>query len=142
MAFDPVIIMNGNTEMNGEKKKNAFYILGKAILMASMQFAIGSVEMSSKFSVKNFARDQRTLDNAIKALKDYMIIGTLWTIGTSMIFYVNYDVKGLVMNIMANASIMLWIYLSYYSAFREAVQMFNQENPSQTPLQVKGIFEL
>ena len=85
MALDPVIMLNGDTE-KGEKKKNAFYILGKAILMASMQFAIGSVEMSSKFSVKNFSKDQRTLDNAIKALKDYMIIGSLWMLGTSMIF--------------------------------------------------------
>ena len=140
MAFDPVIMLNGDTE-RGEKKKNAFYILGKAILMASMQFAIGSVEMSSKFSVKNFSKDQRTLDNAIKALKDYMIIGSLWTLGTSMIFYVNYGLKGLLMNIIANISIMLWIYLSYYTAFNESVDLFKKENPNEIPLIVRGILD-
>jgi len=141
MALDPTIMLNGDSEKT-EKKKNAVYILGKAILMASMQFAIGSVEMSSKFSVKNFSKDQRTLDNAIKALKDYMIIGLLWTIGTGMIFYVNYGVKGLLMNLIANFSIMLWIYLSYYAAFNESVDLFKKENPNMTPLVVKGMFEL
>lgn len=29
------------------------------------------VELSSKFSVKNFAKDQETLDNAANALSDY-----------------------------------------------------------------------
>ena len=29
-------------------------MIGEAILLASIQFSIGSVEMSSKFSVKNF----------------------------------------------------------------------------------------
>jgi len=140
MALDPVIMLNGDTE-KGEKKKNAFYILGKAILMASMQFAIGSVEMSSKFSVKNFSKDQRTLDNAIKALKDYMIIGSLWMLGTSMIFYVNYGLKGLLMNIIANISIMLWIYLSYYTAFNESVDLFKKENPNEIPLVVKGLLD-
>jgi hypothetical protein len=139
--MDPSIMLNGDSEKI-EKKKNAFYILGKAILMASMQFAIGSVEMSSKFSVKNFSKDQRTLDNAIKALKDYMIIGALWTIGTGMIFYVNYGMKGLSMNLIANFSIMLWIYLSYYAAFNESVDLFKKENPNMTPLVVKGVFEL
>lgn len=138
--MDPSIMLNGDSDKS-EKKKNAFYILGKAILMASMQFAIGSVEMSSKFSVKNFSKDQRTLDNAIKALKDYMIIGSLWTVGTSMIFYVNYDMKGLLMNLIANFSIMLWIYLSYYAAFNESVDLFKKENPTLTPLVVKGLFD-
>lgn len=102
------------------KRENIFYILGKAILFASIQFCVGSVEMSSKFSVKNFAKDQDTLDNAISALRDYMIIGVLWTIGTSMIFFVNYGMKGLVLNVVANLFIMLWIYQSYMVAFDEA----------------------
>ena len=42
-------------------------MLGEAILFASIQFSIGSVEMSSKFSVKNFCSDQDTLQNAADA---------------------------------------------------------------------------
>lgn len=41
--------------------KENIIMFGEAILLASMQFSIGSVEMSSKFSVKNFAKDQETL---------------------------------------------------------------------------------
>ena len=38
--------------------KDNIVMIGEAILLASMQFSIGSVEMSSKFSVKNFSKDQ------------------------------------------------------------------------------------
>jgi hypothetical protein len=105
-----------------DKHKNVFYILGKSILFASMQFAIGSVEMSSKFSVKNFSSDQATLDNAVSALKDYIIIGFLWTFGTSLIFYVNYGIKGLALNILSNFVIIAWIYISYQVAFKDAAK--------------------
>ncbi len=108
-----------------DKKDNIFYIFGKAILFASMQFAIGSVEMSSKFSVRNFATDQETLDNAILALRDYIIIGFLWTLGTGMIFFINYKLKGLIINVVINLLIMLWIYLSYMSAFNDAAKKNN-----------------
>jgi hypothetical protein len=108
-----------------DKKQNIFYILGKSILFASMQFAIGSVEMSSKFSVKNFSSDQATLDNAVSALRDYIIIGFLWTFGTSLIFYVNYGIKGLLLNILSNFSIIAWIYISYQMAFKDAAKRNN-----------------
>lgn len=120
-----------NNSVNN-KKDNIFYILGKSILFASMQFAIGSVEMSSKFSVKNFSSDQSTLDNAVSALRDYIIIGILWTFGTGLIFYVNYGLKGLVLNIIANFSIIAWIYISYQIAFKQAAKKNN--------LVVKSIF--
>ena len=51
-----------------------------------MQFSIGSVEMSSKFSVKNFSKDQHTLQNAAGALSDYMKIGLMWSFGLSILF--------------------------------------------------------
>lgn len=123
--MDPTIMLNGEQIERMDKKRNVFYIFGKAILMASMQFAIGSVEMSSKFSVRNFAKDQETLNNAIDALRDYMIIGSIWTFGTSLIFFVNYGTIGLIVNILANMSIILWIYLSYFAAFEETASKNN-----------------
>ena len=99
-------------------------VLGKAILFASMQFAIGSVEMSSKFSVKNFSKDQETLNNAVDALADYIMIGIFWTIGTSLIFVANYGTVGLVANVVANFAIMIWIYLSYLNAFNAAAKQY------------------
>jgi hypothetical protein len=119
-----------------DKKQNIFYILGKSILFASMQFAIGSVEMSSKFSVKNFSSDQATLDNAVSALRDYIIIGFLWTFGTSLIFYVNYGIKGLLLNILSNFSIITWIYISYQMAFKDAAK---RNNLKVNPLFAKTI---
>ena len=63
--------------MDANRKKSIVTIMGKAILFASMQFAIGSVEMSSKFSVKNFSKDQVTLQHAADALSDYIFIGVV-----------------------------------------------------------------
>ena len=54
--------------------------------------------MSSKFSVKNFCSDQDTLQNAADALSDYLKISIIWTIG-----------------------VILWIYFSYMSSFKSAV---------------------
>ena len=104
-------------------------VIGKAILFASMQFAIGSVEMSSKFSVKNFSKDQETLQNAADALSDYMIIGLVWTIGTCMVFGASYGVVGLIANITANLVILFWIYISYINAFKSATIKNNLKMP-------------
>ena len=117
--------------IDNEKRKNSiWYILGKAILFSSFQFAIGSVEMSSKFSVKNFSKDQETMDNAVAALRDYMIIGIFWSIGTCLIFYANYGVRGLILNIVCNAAIIMWIYFSYYKAFSDAAKKYELKIPN------------
>ena len=104
-------------------------LIGKSILFASMQFAIGSVEMSSKFSVKNFSKDQDTLQNAADALSDYLIIGLLWSFGTSLIFYSNYKWIGVIINIAINFSIMYWIYWSYIKSFKSACDKYGLEKP-------------
>lgn len=105
-------------------------MLGEAILYSSIQFAIGGVEMSSKFSVKNFSKDQDTLQNAADALSDYLKIGLLWTTGTSILLYCNYGVMGAIVNIVVNFLIMFWIYLSYIRAFRLAVEKNNLQMPT------------
>lgn len=43
-------------------------MFGESIFYSSIQFTIGSVEMSSKFSVVNFCKDQEILDNAYSRL--------------------------------------------------------------------------
>ena len=104
-------------------------LIGKSILFASMQFAIGSVEMSSKFSVKNFSKDQDTLQNAADALSDYLIIGLLWTFGTCLIFYANYKWNGVVINTFINFAIMYWIYWSYIKSFNSACDKYGLSKP-------------
>lgn len=104
------------------RKKSIVTIMGKAILFASMQFAIGSVEMSSKFSVKNFSKDQVTLQHAADALSDYIFIGVIWTLGTCMMFWGSYGMRGAVVNFIANFIIMAWIIVSYRKSFTYACQ--------------------
>lgn len=99
---------------------NFLVLFGEAILLASMQFAIGSVEMSSKFSVRNFSKDQETLQNAADALSDYLRIGLLWTIGLTMLFYAKHDKIGAIIALITNLLIIAWIYYSYLASFEYA----------------------
>jgi len=109
--------------------KDGLILLGEAILLASMQFSIGSVEMSSKFSVRNFATDQVTLQNAADALSDYLRIGIIWTIGLTILFYAKYDKIGAIICLLANLLIIAWIYYSYIKAFEEASKKNNLQSP-------------
>jgi len=106
-----------------------FKAIGEAILFSSIQFSIGSVEMSSKFSVMNFSKDQETLQNAAYALTDYLKIALLWTIGTSLIMYSNFSGLGLITNIVINAIIVGWIVYSYHICFLRAAEKHNLKYP-------------
>ena len=104
-------------------------IFGKAILLASIQVALGSVEMSSRFSVLNFSKDQETLQNAANALSAYMVIGLIWSIGTILIMYSSYGMIGLSSAIFFNGLIMGWILVSYSLAFKRAAKNNGLEIP-------------
>ena len=99
-------------------------MIGEAILYSSIQFAIGSVEMSSKFSVKNFSKDKETLDNAIEALYDYIKIASLWTFGVAILLYSSYGLMGFLVGLVANLVIIFWIYTSYIESFRIAAAKY------------------
>jgi hypothetical protein len=116
--------------MSNDKRSEYAILFGEAILLASMQFSIGSVEMSSKFSVKNFSTDQETLQNAADALTDYLRIGILWTIGLSVLFYAKYDVEGFAMILITNILIIAWIYYSYINCFSFAAKKHNLVEPN------------
>ena len=105
-------------------------MLGEAILYSSIQFAIGSVEMSSKFSVMNFSKDQETLQRASDALRSYIIIGVVWTIGTILALYAAYGFQGGWIGFVANAIMMGWIIVSYNNSFREAAKRYDLEMPT------------
>ena len=108
---------------------NIYKAIGEAILFGSIQFSIGSVEMSSKFSVMNFSKDQETLQNAAYALSDYLKIALLWTIGTCLIGYSNFDKLGLYTSLFVNIMIVGWIGYSYHVCFLKAAQKYNLEYP-------------
>lgn len=97
-------------------------ILGKAILLSSIGFSVASVEMSSKFSVRNFSKDQETLQRAADALDAYNLVGGLWALGVCLLMYGQYGRRGLYTSIIANAAVLIWINASYIYAFRQAAE--------------------
>ena len=111
------------------KSDNYMKMIGEAILLASIQFSIGSVEMSSKFSVKNFSKDQETLQNAADALSDYLKIGIFWTIGVAILEFSNYGMLGAITAVITNLLIMTWVYVSYLQSFRIASDKYKLEKP-------------
>lgn len=111
------------------KKKNFAKILGNAILLASIQASIGSVEMSSKFSVVNFSKDPETLQAASNALTGYIIIAIVWMFGAVLISYGQYGWVGGLTAFIANMVMILWIVLSYCASFKNACERYNLNYP-------------
>ena len=102
--------------------KKMFKMLGESIIYGSIQFSIVSVEMSSKFSVKNFSKDQETLQNAADALMDYIKISFIWTLGVTLLLFSKYGWKGAISSLLSNIMVVAWIYYSYMDAFKVAVK--------------------
>ena len=109
--------------------KEAAKVIAKAIFYASIQASIGSVEMSSKFSVKNFSKDQDTLDSAAQALRNYIWIGSAWSVGTILALYANYALFGALAGFVANAVMMGWVIITYINAFDQAAKKYKLKNP-------------
>jgi hypothetical protein len=105
-------------------------VVAKSIFYSSIQASIGSVEMSSKFSVMNFSKDQETLQRAADALKSYTIVGGVWTVGTMLALYASHSVYGAVIGLVSNMVMMGWIILSYIKAFKEAAARYGLEVPT------------
>lgn len=104
--------------------------IAKAIFYASIQASIGSVEMSSKFSVMNFSKDQETLQRAADALKSYMIVGMIWTVGTMLALYASNGICGAYVGLGANLVMLGWIIISYIKAFKEAATRYGLQEPT------------
>jgi len=115
-----------------DKFKFNLEAFGESILLSSISFSIASVEMSSKFSVKNFAKDNETLKNAVDALSDYMKIGVLWAVGCMMVLYAKYGLQGLVYSALMNSIILYWVYSSYHQSFKFAADKYHLTVPADT----------
>jgi hypothetical protein len=105
-------------------------LVAKAIFYSSIQSSLGSVEMSSKFSVLNFSKDQITLQRAADALRSYMIVATIWTVGTMLALYASHGWCGLWIGLAANLVMMAWIYFSYIKAFKGAAEHYGLQEPT------------
>ena len=105
-------------------------ILGQAIFYASIQAAIGSVEMSSRFSVMNFSKDQDTIQNAADALRSYMFIAMAWSLATILVMYSQYGIAGGIAGLVANMLYVGWIYFSYVRAFTITADKYKLKYPT------------
>jgi hypothetical protein len=105
-------------------------IIGEAILLSSIQVSLGSVIMSSVFSIYSFAKDQVTLQKASDALSNYLVIACIWTFGTALTLFAKYGKQGLVYGILFNALIISWIYFTYRRAFRMVCQSHGLTMPT------------
>ena len=104
-------------------------VIGEALFYASISSAIASVEMSSKFSVKNFSTNQEVLQNAADALRGYIIIGTIWAVATILVLYSSYGITGAIWALISNLLIMGWIVITYIQAFKSAANKNNLKEP-------------
>lgn len=104
-------------------------IIAKALFYASIQASIGSVEMSSKFSVLSFSKDQVTLQRAADALKGYLKVASIWTTASTLALYASHGMLGAWMALGMNVIMMLWIAQSYIDAFNIAAKEHGLEKP-------------
>ncbi len=105
-------------------------MIGEALFLSGLQFAIASTEQSSRFSVENFAKDQATLNNAMKALSTYTIIALVWTLATCLVLYGDYGIQGIYWGIISNGIFIAWILGSYYWTFVNVAKKNNLQVPS------------
>lgn len=85
----------------------------------------------------NFSKDQETLQRAADALRGYIIIATIWTIGTVLALWAIHGTCGLWAGLAANVIMGGWIVISYLKAFKDAAD----KNGLQMPVVfTKGTF--
>ena len=95
-------------------------VIGEAFFHSSLLSSIGSVEMSSKFSVLNFSKDQAILQRAAESLRSFVIVGTVWVMASALTLYSSYGLCGLWASLLANSIMFYWIVGSYNNAFVQA----------------------
>lgn len=109
--------------------KELIKIVGSALLLSSQIFALGSVEMSSKFSVINFSKDQKTLDKARDALSSFINVAAVWMVATISTLYATHGYCGAAFALLFNVIITGSIILSYFKSFEQAAKEYNLQYP-------------
>jgi hypothetical protein len=119
----------GNKNITMTQGQKIAKVAGKSILLAGFLVALGSVEMSSRFSVMNFAKNDEVLQNAANALSAFMFIGMIWSIGATAVLYASYSTFGFLCGVISNAVILGWMYFSYVAAFKKAAAANGLKEP-------------
>lgn len=106
-------------------------IAGKVLVSATVQLSLGSLELPSRFMIRTFTRTQEAVDATVSEMYSYIVIGLLWTIGTTILMYVQHYYIGAVLNMTVNLLAMWWIIYRRYSVLVETATKYG--------LQVKSL---
>jgi len=105
--------------------KDIIILVADALIASTLQLKIAEVGMSSSFSVQHYVNSQETLDHAVDALDNYIIVGIISAIALSSLYYLKNNTPGFIICLMANLLIISWLYYSYNLAFDEVVKKYN-----------------
>ena len=104
---------------------NNLILIGEAIILSSIQLSLSCIEMSPKCVIREFTKDQDSLQNAIDALSDYIKIATIWTLFITILFYARHDKIGALIALIINILIMTWIYYTYNKTIEKVAKTNN-----------------
>lgn len=110
------------------QNRTIYEIIGEAVLLASVQIGLFTIEMSSKFEIMN-TQSQSVLQGAADSLSSYMVIGIIWTIGSVFLLYGQFGIPGIVAGLLANIVFILWIVIGYLRVFSYVSKNSNLKYP-------------
>jgi len=93
--------------------RNLAHIIGKSFFYASIQTAIISMEVGSKFTIPRFVKTQESMDLINESLRNSLITGLIWMTATVFVMYGSYGVRGGIIGAMMNLIIITWLYYGY-----------------------------
>jgi len=99
-------------------KRDVASLVGKSLFFASIQVALASIEMDSKFAIKTM-KDQNSLDHAVQSLKSYIIIAVVWTLASMLTLYSIYGSLGIFVGFITNFAVIMWLIITYKNLFNE-----------------------
>lgn len=119
--------------------KELIKIISKSLFYSAIIFSLGSVEMSSKFSVINFAKDQKTLDRARDALESFIYVSAVWIMATVLSLYASHGFCGAAFALLFGVLITGSIIWSYFKSFEQAANEYKLQYPETFTKKTWGI---
>jgi Na+-driven multidrug efflux pump len=111
------------------QNSNSAALVGRALFLSGIVFSLGSVEMSSRFSIQNFAKDQTILQSAADALSNFIVIALIWTVASTLVLYAEWGMLGLWWGLATNMVFSGWIIITYLLTFKRVAKRQGLEFP-------------
>ena len=105
-------------------------LLSKVLVVAAVQATLGNLELNTRLFLNKFAVTQDDVDAFIDSIHGYMLIGSVWGVGTSMIMYQMHEIRGAIINAIVQLAAMLWIIIRRYNVVKDNARKYNLHIPS------------